>query len=1338
MVLPIGGSGAPGFDEEQQPQSEDMIKQAATTAQEKKKPRGMITQVGEWMQENLDPLNQLDTLLDTAAAVTKDIPVTGQMMQAAADVIPNRQEAQELVSKIPVIGKPLVGLGAGIDQGLMTAVGITPLAAIANQDASWNNRPAVLTDDDALSEAIYDIAKIITPGVIWKRFGVNPASSLGVRGIESGVEALSQDSAEDLIAGRTLAEQFGRLYGTATGSEEAGAKFTRQLIEGDAAAVQPFLWTWKLLNNYSINTVADSVFGLLGKGGQALMRNLANNQGNVAEIARVLGTDEDSVVRALTDTKSPDYNPDVEPSEVITSKNVGLKTDKDGVNQAALVNQVLTEINGGQMDPNDLSNFFYDFGRFADDEAAVISIRNAFLGKNAIEAGSVARARILKGTVDFIRDYKDLLGKDNEALLLQMSDKFKFDDINPRLKGPRAKWFTREAMDELKNFENYFEKYFRLDVQSEEGLMGFAFSRYLSRQAGAKLSEVAQQIGELQQKNLDYSDLVNNVLIPNQKFLRAALSPIRYAQRTFFLLGEVQQDEMLRDISILMGETPGVVKRALGAKPGDLAKKNPGLTVNGERIQIKVGKNDTEIDTLEQLWNLSQQGNAQAKELFELAIENLRFGDPDKVLTNLALTKDIVRHALRSKEPAQRYFYNVVALGQISTPVNAIGATVFRQSLEPVALGFAAFDRLNRNVKPKDALYGLGMFFGGLSQIKNSFKAAHRAFSTNVPAAGKDRFTDSYASNLRIELDSIKEMHEYQRMQMQKRNANPLEFATALLGQFAREAAYNPWLNGPVRILMASDESAKVIGAGQHAWGRAFVNLWDRKEFSPRQMMAQVQLEQDKIFKGPAWKGEIIDVEVKSAVERTTLQESFNITDDSNQLERYFNAQQKAGSLSILHKVFNAFPRVAYRQIEQEYIENVLGKIPGAARINKRLRDIRSNPDPTQRIAIESQMALAQMVGVAGMMATMVHKFSAVENVLGFELPKITFDEGKMMVEGEEYDAAIDYNKFSPASVWLSLMSNATESFITGKTSEQTLQDQIHSMVLAVFDDIVGRNLLQGQQKFSRILNLDSPQWGANAFDFLWDFISPGTIKELANIIQPYETIQDVRTFPGQEALSRGARAFSNIQNPPLYDIYAKTKKAYAKPKVATNRPESGLSLRGNTALTTLYPGQVTATRYYDPVMKMLKRYDYTVDRDYLRQIAGVELDADQQSYLSEQIQGNLYKALAEFEKKESPGLDKRYQDAVKKYGKDSDPARDAFNRRRGRLNQLHTKVKLEAIRNSDLYTDPRIRDALIEQQLFEESLRGSLNQERQGLYAQAAKQDTPFAQQVRAILDIA
>ena len=91
------------------------------------------------------------------------------------------------------------------------------------------------------------------------------------------------------------------------------------------------------------------------------------------------------------------------------------------------------------------------------------------------------------------------------------------------------------------------------------------------------------------------------------------------------------------------------------------------------------------------------------------------------------------------------------------------------------------------------------------------------------------------------------------------------------------------------------------------------------------QMFAQIKLEESKIFKGPAWKGEIADPAVKRAGERVTFHRAIPKEMDPNLLEGYFKVQDTGKSQNAINRIFNAVPRIAYRSIEQEYLENVGG-----------------------------------------------------------------------------------------------------------------------------------------------------------------------------------------------------------------------------------------------------------------------------------------------------------------------------------------------------------------------------------------------------------------------------
>lgn len=1334
-------------------QTKKLTQEQVDTAQRKERPRGAITEAGEWIDKNFSIMNMLDKGLEFLDEQTEGT-LANKIIKPISELIPDDQGLREFTANIPVIGQPMTALDFGVYQGAMTASGLTPLARLANQEATWDNRPNILKEG-FLNDTIYETAKVATPTLIWKKAGLPLTGTVKLNAVESMIEAVGQDSADDLIAGRYLAGLYGNLWGQYTGSPEEGAEVTRALIEGDSRAVNYFLWAWGSMNNMLINTWTESAFKFLRRGGSALKRNIANSTNSVDEIAKITGKTPDEVVEGLSDVRTPEYRTDVEPADSLTPDTINLQlkpTPEEATwNLFGFIKKLRAEQNGQKLDLNDPSNFFADWYKLVgEDKELAFQLKMSFFGKEGLEAGSIARQRMLRETAQFILDLGDMLDKDKKGALMQLMDRggFRpFSETDPRVDfsatDPKAVYLRRKESKQAakewdKKFLDYFEKYAEIDLNTKEGLIGVAFSRYLAQQGAKNLQTVATQINRMQRAGEDPSKLIETVFIPNQRFLRAALTPFRKAKRDFYLLGEAQQSEFYNELLELLGEKPVTAPAKKVDKTGGRLK----ITKDGEIVKLKIeGADEFDMDSLEMLYNMSKQGDKKAKDMFDLALANIQFGDPEKVISNLQLTSDIVAEALKNKDAWQRYFYNVVALGQLSTQTNAAGATVFRQVMEPLALVVNGINPLNPYIKPRDSLYGLGQIVGGLYHLKSAIKSGIRALETNVPTAGKDRFSTSYSTNLKAELDNLRAMHRYQYDQMIREGANPLQIIGSFIGQKAREVAYDPKMNAAVRLLMAGDEAAKVTTAGQHAWGRAFVNLWDRAEFTPNQMMAQIKLEESKIFKGPAWKGEIIDQEVRAVADRVTLQENFKLDQDSNPLERFFIAQAEGNKYSLVQRVFNAFPRAAYRQLEQEYFENVVGSTP-FAKANKKIKAIRESSDPTQRLALDAQISLAQLIGTSMGVASMMTMYGPGEvEVLGFKLPRVSITPDGIIIEGEVYDEKYEFGKFSPASVLLSVIGSANEAFLMGETSEETFVDQIGAMFVGITSGIIGRNMLAGPQKFGRVVNVGSETWGQDVFGFLWDWISPGVVREFFDIVQPYETVQDVRTFPGQRILSAGAKqAFNNVQNPVMYDIYNVAPSSKGKPKVATRDPFDEDKVRMGMAASLAYPGRVTPTRYFDPVMQEMKKYGFGVSPDYLRRIYNVELDANEQSMLSEYIQGRLHPALKRYvESAEHRKLKEAYRSTVEKLGANSEEAKKAKDKIYNKFNKIHYNVKRKAIIESGLYKNERIQEALEASPLLNSPQAGALNPERQGMYAQAAKsQDTPLAKQVRNILDIA
>ena len=77
--------------------------------------------------------------------------------------------------------------------------------------------------------------------------------------IESVVETLPQDTAEDMVAGRTLAARFGEIYDALELNlgYENGTELTRDLIEGRTPQAQALLAVWGFSQNYGISLDRD-------------------------------------------------------------------------------------------------------------------------------------------------------------------------------------------------------------------------------------------------------------------------------------------------------------------------------------------------------------------------------------------------------------------------------------------------------------------------------------------------------------------------------------------------------------------------------------------------------------------------------------------------------------------------------------------------------------------------------------------------------------------------------------------------------------------------------------------------------------------------------------------------------------------------------------------------------------------------------------------------------------------------------------------------------------------------------------------------------------------------
>ena len=126
-------------------------------------------------------------------------------------------------------------------------------------------------------------------------------------------ETATQDSFDDLIAGRQLAGGLGAL---ADHLGFDGAQFTTDPIEGRKPSAQVLTAVIGLIQNTGINFGADKLFGALGRAfPQRAAADAADSQ--LDEAAGVLGIDGDELRSRLGNKNEPTYSADYEPHDSI-------------------------------------------------------------------------------------------------------------------------------------------------------------------------------------------------------------------------------------------------------------------------------------------------------------------------------------------------------------------------------------------------------------------------------------------------------------------------------------------------------------------------------------------------------------------------------------------------------------------------------------------------------------------------------------------------------------------------------------------------------------------------------------------------------------------------------------------------------------------------------------------------------------------------------------------------------------------------------------------------------------------------------------------------------------
>ena len=1299
-------------EEEQQPQQQQPAAQeqpseamqTAMTAEKKEKPEGLVTAAGkvvdEFFQGILD--DTTDPQREEREAATKDIQAGNTEGYSEGQVF----MAEQITPKLDAV------LG-GIKSTFMLP--FTAAAALTNQAAPWNERPYSIQDDDPVSDTIFEVTRVLAPSLVLAPAtgGLSLPTSLA---IESGIETVNVDGAEDLIAGRWLAGKLGELIDD--------PQLTKDLVEGNTPQAQAILKAYGFAQNYGINWGFTKLFDLFPKAKEAFTDDSA-------EIARILGEPLEAVEDSLTTFTPSDYVTSLEPaarSTVDTIVPTPVAPEGKAINQAALVQKALREAKGLPPVENSPNNFFTNWSALTPDEAGQAALKQVFEEIPEFELGGEARARIQLGTVKWLTENLGLLDTNARQFLQTYAA-----DFGNQINGGAAT-LSKQTMQQISNLESFIKMAMGFPVGEERGQIGMAVARYLAEDLGQRLVRSSEQLDNMLMRGEDITDYMEKVYLPLENYTQAVLFPFRRGKRAFYLLGEAQQGRFAREVQSMLSD-PYVTSQRIN----DLLKDNVAPKGVDELEELVLDGTPTG-DTIKTLWEAAKEGDKEAFNTLKEYIKNMRYGDANKVLTESELAKNTILEQLKKKQSFNKNFYNIFTLGQIATQQNAAVPTIFRQSLEPLALAGS----FNPQVGPKERMYGIGQFKGGWRYRGKAWNSLVRAFATNQSGSGMSRYSAKHSPTLLKEVAEIKRLHAAYQAELADKGTNIFERLAAYNWGLYQIASHHPIANLATRGLMATDEAARVTAGIQNAVGRAYQRAADEPNITSELMR---QLEQEEIAK--VFKGDPVNavfrtdtpegLAAKAVADKISLQKELPTGKDANFIMKFFAMEAEAAKKSPIHAFFSPFMKVAGNAIEQEG-ENlaattfpgsqaVLGRMPGF----KRYKDIYDAADDTSKLQLEGQLALAQWLSISTIAGIFFGLIEVVPEQPGRDRSSIIVRGG---VDGKE--TAIQFDKFSPFGTPINNIAQVVKQYSEGRIQHDDYTGAIMNVVYGWAAASLNKSVLQGQQQLTNIINYSAgiEPWLLGVQNSASMVFTPGIGREIGAIVNPYETIREERTSIEMRLADQFiSKSIGSATNPPAWDIYAYKKEATAPGRTAGYTTSSNQTL--NQIAGMFYPGNITTTRYTDPVMVAMRKIQYEVPRDYTRKIRNAELTKQQQSDLRREMQGILMPELAKFVKdKGKSGFNemwKKYQSNLKTLGPEAAETMTAIQKIYEKFTAIHHQVKMKAAEAAGFNEDPMIRQQI---EKAKQSFKPRASA-RQGMYATAANQSTELANQVRNILDI-
>ena len=1070
-----------------------------TGVEEEQPDRGFFTQAGEWIQENLDPLNSLD---NTADALVE----RGYLPQGVADFIPSREEFRGDVADVPVVGQA-VAAGAGVDAFAMTPV--TLGARLSNQDASFSQKPTEMEETWG-GEMAFELGRLLAPTLIGLPAGVGGVTrtATGALAAEAALETINQRSADDLIFGREQAIKMGEAA-EALGYD--GKQLTQDLIEGKKPSAQAIVAVAGFMQNFGINIGFDQLLGLVG-------RNLGNSQAlsdTAAQVSKVTGKNVDEVQASLNDIDLPTTGrPDYDINEVTDIDTFVPKAPEGQViNEEAIIAAAIKREAPNLTDVD--VRGFTNYRVFSKDRSLRTALEEASNAIIKIEPNSKTYQQVINQASVWTKQFVDELntGIDLDGALDDLPWSEMIEPLDDTARAFPA--------GDSKNF---------LTEQAIATQPGATALTLVGEELGQRLNVSARNITNLDNGSKDYSAAVETFLNLLDKG-EQLLMPLRRFKARWNVGGVAQQTDFVGNVS----------KRNL-IKDAKQPTRKVSENAPSEAFQQLYKDADAVGQTPRQLWEAYQAGDIDAGKTLNQFFNVVSYAPPNTALAHIDKLEGALFNQLKkgNKDATTQLLY-ANYLTRLAPQTASIASGILNVIKEPLGLALSG-----------EGSYALGQTFGAITTISDALRVGKRVYQNGMPINSGTKFDTAIQSSKSrdIELDQLYDGTKKELAKQLKEGESPLDNQlkqVAAWWNFTRQRiANNPMNSMAARALQAGDESIKVLYGSMSASGMAFREATEMglKRGTP-EFKALLNAKYKEVFKSGVENGVLKPgTGVLEGAKALTFSGDIP-TGKGNTLDDLFGFFQDGAKDNFLVRLATPFTRVSYWTMEKGGIM-LAGSLP--PQVGKKLL---TNLVPRYKKVLAGEMGevarlqLKSDLAFANYSALMVGSLAGMGFMTGSRpregMPRDSFI---FPWNNEKGYVAVPYGRLEPvASAW-SVISDVTQAFqdelLTQKSYDKFMGEVLISLGLSTLD----KSFLTGMTDTASLLDVSN--FGENTITagigrfsaLVGSYVLPiggiaGMTRMAGDIIQPYDTVSkgDPSFFRSMFA-TIAERNFGGLTNP--------------------------------------------------------------------------------------------------------------------------------------------------------------------------------------------------------------